>query len=217
MKAKKAVFYILMFLPLAAVIISLALLPDQIPAHYNHNNQADRWGSKYETLILPAFTVLFGLFMLGMSKLAAKHEKTGGSSNEGVCIIVGIVTLALFNAMTGFFLYTAFNEIENLSSVTVDINRLVFGLLGLSMIIVGNIMPKLRKNSLIGVRTSRSMKSEALWKKSQRFGGICFMVGGLAIVAVSVLTKGTVCTAVSLAIIVVIAAVSAVYTYLVKE
>ena len=121
MKINKAIFYILMLLPLLAVIIALQFLPEQIPAHYNIENQVDRWGSKYESLIFPGFIILFGLFMLGMSKLAAKREKDG-SNNERVCIIIGTVTLIMFDAMTGFFLYTAFNQIENLSSAPARLN-----------------------------------------------------------------------------------------------
>ena len=41
----------------------------------------------------------------------------------------------LFNAMTGYFLYADFNSIENLSSIALDINQLLFGLLGVAMII----------------------------------------------------------------------------------
>lgn len=41
--------------------------------------------------------------------------------------------------MTGYFLYADFNSIENLSSIALDINQLLFGLLGVAMIILGNI------------------------------------------------------------------------------
>lgn len=109
--------------------------------------------------------------MLGMAKYSAKHEETG-KNNEKICIMTGIVSLVIFNAMTGYFLYTDFNKIENLSSVTIDINQLISGILGVSMIVIGNIMPKLRMNSLIGLKTDWSMKNETTWKKSQRFGGI---------------------------------------------
>ena len=216
MKINKTIFYILMFLPLLAVIVALQFLPDQIPAHYNIENQVDRWGSKYETLIFPVFVIVFGAFMLGMSKLAAKREMDG-NNNERVYIIIGIVTLIMFDAMTGFFLYTAFNQIENLSSTPFDLYQLTAGILGISMIIMGNIMPKLRMNAFIGIRTSRSMKNEVLWKKSQRFGGICFIVGGAVMVIVSLCTKEVICGIISLADIIIVAIVSAVYTYKVEE
>ena len=115
--------------------------------------------------------------MLGMAKFSSKQEENG-SNNENVCIVAGIVSLTLFNAMTGYFLYADFNSIENLSSIALDINQLLFGLLGVAMIILGNIMPKLRMNSIAGLRTVWSMKNETTWKKSQRFGGISFIVGG---------------------------------------
>lgn len=212
MKKKKIIFYIFMFLPLVVVLIALQFLPDQIPAHYDMNNQVTRWGSKYETLIFPVFTVLFGYFMLGMAKVSSKHEETG-SNNENVCIIAGIVSLALFNAMTGYFLYADFRSIENLSSIALDINQLLFGLLGVSMIILGNIMPKLRMNSVVGLRTVWSMKDETIWKKSQRFGGISFIVGGAIIIIVCFLTKGFSCFWWTMGIITILLVVDTYYTF----
>ena len=75
MKTKKFIFYCLMILPLVVVLVALQFLPDQIPAHYDLNNQVTRWVSKYETLIFPIFIIIFGLFMLGMARLSAKHEE----------------------------------------------------------------------------------------------------------------------------------------------
>ena len=43
MKKKMVVFYSLMFLPLVVVLIALQFLPEQIPAHYDMNNQVTRW------------------------------------------------------------------------------------------------------------------------------------------------------------------------------
>ena len=63
MKIQKTIFYILMFLPLPVTLISLVFLPDQIPAHYGSDNQVTRWGSKYETLLFPVVTIIFGLFI----------------------------------------------------------------------------------------------------------------------------------------------------------
>ena len=212
MKKKMVVFYSLMFLPLVVVLIALQFLPEQIPAHYDMNNQVTRWGSKYETLIFPVITVLFGYFMLAMAKLSSKQEENG-SNNKNVCIVTGIVSLALFNVMTAYFLYADFKSIENLSSIALDINQLLFGLLGAAMIILGNIMPKLRMNSVVGLRTVWSMKNETTWKKSQHFGGISFIVGGIIIVIVSDLTKGFSCVWWTIGIVAVLLIVDTYYTY----
>lgn len=212
MKAKRIIYCLLMFLPLIVTCVALLYLPDQIPAHYDINNQVTRWGSKYEALILPIATIFFGIFLLFMAKIAAKQEKSG-TNNENICLIAGIVSLVIFNAMAYYFLYTDFQKVENLSSVSLDINQLLFGILGISMIILGNVMPKLRMNSVIGLRTSWSTKNETTWKKSQRFGGISFLIGGFLMIILCLLTKGIPCAIGTLLILMVVCIVDVCYTY----
>lgn len=209
---KKIVFYILMFFPLTAVLIALPFLPDRIPAHYGFDGQVTRWGSKYETLIFPAMAILLGFIMLALTKFSSKQEENG-SNNEKVCLAIGIASLALFNAMTAYFLYTDFQAVDDLSSMTLDVNRLIFGILGISMVVLGNIMPKLRMNSAAGLRTVWSMKNDVTWKKSQRFGGLSFIAGGAAIVIMCFFTKGAACFLWAMAILTVLVAVDIGYTY----
>lgn len=213
---RKVIFYILMFLPLAAVLIALPFLPEQIPAHYGFDGQVTRWGSKYETLIFPAMTVLLGLIMLALAKFSSKQEETG-SNNEKVCLAAGIASMALLNAMTAYFLYTDFHAVGNLSAMALDVNQMMFGLIGIAMVILGNIMPKLRINSAAGLRTAWSMKNETTWKKSQRFGGISFIAGGAAVIVMCFFTKGVACFLWTMAILAVLVAVDVGYTYFLSK
>lgn len=192
MKTKKTVYFILMYLPLVVALVALPYLPDQIPAHYGFDNQVNRWGSKYEALAYPIATILIGYFLLAMSRLAAKQEEHG-ENNKNIILVTGILVLILYNTLNGYAIYTDFNKVENLSSVPIDINQLIFGIVGVLMIVTGNIMPKLRMNSIIGLRTHWSMKNEVTWKKCQRIGGISFIVGGIIIIGVCIVLKGTSC------------------------
>ena len=192
MNKKKTVCYILMYLPLVVILIVLPHLPEKIPVHYGFDNQVDRWGSKYVALLFPVVSILMGYFLLGMAKLAAKKEEHG-ENNKNVTIIVGILVLILLNALNVYSLYTSFNKVENLSFVSLDIGQLVFGIIGMLMIVTGNLMPKLRMNSMIGLRTHWSMKNEATWKKSQHIGGISFIIGGIIIIGICIVMKGTPC------------------------
>ena len=192
MNKKKTVCYILMYLPLVVVLLVLPHLPEKIPAHYGFDNQVDRWGSKYEALLFPVVSILMGYFLLGMAKLAAKKEEHG-ENNKNVTIIVGILVLVLFNALNIYSLYTSFNKVENLSSLSLEISQLVLGIIGMLMIVTGNLMPKLRMNSMIGLRTHWSMKNETTWKKCQHIGGISFIIGGIIIIGICIVMKGTPC------------------------
>ncbi len=212
MKVKKIAFYGLMYLPLISALFALQLLPEQIPAHYGLNNQVTRWGSKYEALIVPIVTAILGYFFLGIAKTAAKHEENG-NNNENVCIVAGIATLIIFNVMTGYTLYTGFNKVENLSFNKFDINQLLFGILGIAMIIIGNIMPKLRMNAAAGLKTKWSMKNETTWKKSQRFGGISYIIGGVVIVVICFFVQGIYCFLSTLGVIAILLVIDVFYTY----
>ena len=95
---KKIVYFILMFLPLAVVLITLPYLPEKIPAHYGFDNQVDRWGSKYEELLFPVVCIFMGCFLLGMAKLAARQEEHG-ENNKNVIIVTGIFFTQAFTRL----------------------------------------------------------------------------------------------------------------------
>jgi uncharacterized membrane protein len=216
MKTKKTVYFILMYLPLVVTLVALQYLPDKIPAHYGFDNQVTRWGSKYEALLYPIATVLMGYFLLVMSRVAAKQEEHG-ENNKKIIIVTGILVLILFNVVNGYSLYTDFNKVENLSSLPLDINQLIFGIVGVLMIVTGNIMPKLRMNSIMGLRTHWSMKNEVTWKKCQRMGGISFIVGGIIIIGVCIVLKGISCLVSVLGIGVMLIVIDCFFTYRIAE
>ena len=212
MKTRKRVLYVLMFLPLVATLIALPFLPEQIPAHYGFDGQVTRYGSKYESLIIPAITLAFGAAMLFEAKIAAKKEKDG-ENNEKVSITTAIAAVVLFNVLTGFFLYTAFAQTEDIYNISLDVYQIVFMVFGAGMIVIGNVMPKLRMNGLIGLRTGWSMKNETTWKKSQRFGGIVAIVTGVVTIIICCFTKGLLCAGLAIGIQIVALPVEIYYTY----
>lgn len=192
MKNKKWLYFLLMFLPLLVTIVMLPSLPKQIPAHYGADSQVTRWGSRYEALILPAFTILFGFFMLALAKYAARQEK-GGKNNEKAVTITGLCCLLLFDLMCFYFLYTDFHQVENLSEVPLDLNSLIFCCLGILLIVCGAVMPSVKNNSVIGLRTKWSRINETTWAKSQKFGGISFIISGILIILISFAAKSLLC------------------------
>ncbi len=212
MKAKKILYFTLMYLPVGINLIALFFLPAQIPTHYGYHNQADRWGSKYEILLIALITVFLGYFTLAMAKSARKREKYG-KNNENITLLAGLFVLILFNAINVFMLYAAWNKTEDLSSLPLDLNKIIFGILGVFMVVFGNIMPKLRKNSLIGLRTPWSMKSDAAWKKCQRVGGISLIAGGIVTIGICIAVKGTACLMANLAVWGILTAVDVFLTY----
>ena len=46
---------------------------------------------------------------------------------------------------------------------------------------------KIKMNSMIGLRTTWSMKNEITWKKSQKFGGVSFIIVGILMIIMNIL------------------------------
>ncbi len=175
----------LTLLSFVTVGVFLSIAPDQIPVHYNAAGEIDRWGSKYEHLLFPFFTTLMGAFMGFMARFEGKK---GRDMNAKVVAILGIWVLILFNAMWLFFNWKALQG-TNLSDGTFGGKLLLILTMG-SLIPVGNIMPRVSRNSAMGLRTKWSMADDVCWQKSQRFGGYLIVGTGIAGVAlVSILPE----------------------------
>ena len=217
MKNKKTLYFILMFLPLLVTLIALPFLPESIPAHYNLAGEIDRWGSKYESLIFPAFIIGIGFFMLWMAKVSAKQEENG-KNNEKIVFYTGMGLSVFFTVEHCYFLYKDFAAAKSMSfSGTGDVNQLICILLGISLVIMGNFMPKLRNNSIIGLRTSWSTKNDITWKKSQIFGGASFMIIGVLTVIAGIFFEGYTTMFIALGLLVTDTVVCVIYTYKVAQ
>lgn len=164
--------------------IFLTVAPDRIPAHYNIQGQVDRWGSKYEYLILPVLSLIFGCVMA----LVGRYEgKKGREMNEKLVGMLTVCVLVLFNVLWLFFMWKAVDLETPGSGIGELPAKLLLMLLSASFIALGNVMPKAVRNGFFGLRTKWSMASDWCWQQSQRAGGYVLVTGGVTGVILSAL------------------------------
>lgn len=211
-KIKKIVYGILAVVPLIGTLFSLFFLPDSVPMHFDINHQVDRWGSKYEMLILPIIVLILGAVFIFVGKSLAKNEEHG-NNNYNIFSTVSIAILAIFNVINIGLIYIALKGIENLSTGDIDFLRILVFMFGLLFIIIGNIVPKAKMNSILGLRTKWSMSSEEAWRKSQHFGGYSSIVVGILTIIESLIFSDMTTIFVMLGLIFVMAIADTVYSY----
>lgn len=184
---KKAYYWIVAMVLLTFVVtgIFLTAAPEQIPVHYDIRGNIDRWGSKYEFLVFPVISLVFGCTMAWIARVTGKK---GEEFNEKVVTGMAAVVLVFFNAMFAFFMWKALTP-DTLSNGSEEIGvKILLVLFGASFIPLGNILPKTTRNGMIGLRTKWSMADDVCWQKSQRLGGMLMVTTGiLAVVLVSLL------------------------------
>ena len=177
-------YSILIFIQFFVNAFAMRFLPDTIPAHYGINCEVDRYGSKFELFILPVCSLIFGAFMFFSAKDSSKHE-TSTKNNEKIVLIAGECCLGLFAVLSFYLLYLSFNNVTNVYSPHIEIGNILCLLMGLVMIVLGNVMPKSKRNSIVGFRCSWTLKSDEIWKKSQHFAGVTSVITGIILIIIS--------------------------------
>lgn len=155
----------------------LTLAPDQIPVHYNAGGAVDRWGSKYEFLIFSVIDLTAGALLT----LVGRHEgKQGRETNEKIVAGLTIWMLMVFNALWIFFMVKAIDADTAVQGLGAFSAKGIGILLMVLFIVLGNRMPKVSRNSVLGLRTKWSMAGDVCWQKSQRLGGYGMVLCGAA-------------------------------------
>ena len=94
-------------------------------------------------------------------------------------LISGIASLAVFNLLNFFILYASWAQLEDLGDVPEIGLRILLAVVAIVLLILGGVMPQVKPNPWFGIRTQWTLKSESVWRKSQRFGGSLFMAASL--------------------------------------
>ncbi|WEV74770.1 DUF1648 domain-containing protein [Bifidobacterium sp. ESL0798] len=125
-KKQNIAMVLLGLLPLIIVLLALPYLPDIVPAHYSASGELDRWGSKYEELILPLFMLLicagwlFGEIPLERSA----HKKSNSDMNPQTTIRVwaigGCCMFAVSTIMTIWEIADGFSRGGTASSIPLN-------------------------------------------------------------------------------------------------
>ncbi len=218
---KNKILWLFAALSLVATAVAMKFLPEEVPMHYNFAGEIDRYGSKYEMLIFPGFVLLFAIVW---SLLLAHYDKkiAGGGEekeiqearvNRKVLFVSGVVMMGVFLVLQVLSIYNAMKHTADTTKLSVDVISVEFAVIGLALVIMGNIMPKAKRNGLFGLRTSWSMANDRTWLASNRVGGMLLCIAGVVIVLLAFLLKEMAVIFASLGVIVVAAVIATVYSY----
>ncbi len=194
---KKAI-WIIAVLGLVLMAAALSFLPETVPVHFDAAWNPDRWGSRWELLLLPAVLLLLaGVFTAVMNVWGKESEeaeedkaRAGALTNRKAIGIAGISTLSILLLVFAWLILRIFRAANGGETAGDALDRLPFMLMGILFIVVGNIMPKTRRNGFIGFRMSWSMYNDETWRKTHRFGGYALVVAGILTVVAAAALPG---------------------------
>ena len=157
---------------LAAIVWPFA--PDRIPVHWALSGEPDRYGGKVEgLLLLPLITLGVYFLMRFLPKVDPRYANYALFRGAyGVLRLSMVVFLALIHGLILLWI----------RGVELDVAVVVPVLVGVLLVVVGNLLGKIRPNWFVGVKTPWTLSSKRSWVKTHRMAGWTFVLLGLAFV-----------------------------------
>ena len=156
-------------LPILLGVLLWDQLPDKLPTHFGIDGAADGWGGKgFAVFGIPAMWLIFHLITWGVTRL----DKQNRGHNEKVLNLVGLIFPSM-SVVFAVFMYTRAMEID------LNLGCVLFPMLGLMFIAMGNWMPKIKQNSTLGIKLKWTLYNEENWNKTHRFAGFVWVIGGV--------------------------------------
>lgn len=177
-------------------------LPARIPVHFDWKGQPDAWMDKpvgaFLLLIVAALT--WALVRYGAPLLPRSAR---GRLERSPISAAGLALVALFSGLQIVVLWASLHEGRAIGAP-------LGVMLALFWITLAQILPRVRRNPILGVRTAWTLTSDENWARTHRVAGLAMSVGGLVALIASLLDAFPV----ALAAIIGSALVPVVYSYL---
>lgn len=148
--------------------------PETVPIHWNIYGQPDDWSGKYfAAFFFPGLILVIYLMMILLPIFDPMKQRYQEFSKS-----YQIIRFSLILFLSALYFLTSLNAL----GYAIPIGKVVPLGIGLLFIILGNFLPKVKKNWFVGIRTPWTLSNEDIWNKTHRLGGKIFMFCGLLMI-----------------------------------
>jgi uncharacterized membrane protein len=191
---------------LAFSLWALPTLPTRVVTHWGVDGQPNGWSSPlFAAFLLPGVMVLMSVIFAALPNIdpLKKNYQFHGSVYfllaNVIVLFMGLIHLLVLGSALGW---------------PVNMRLVLPVLVGALFVFVGRLLPRIRPNWFMGIRTPWTLSSERVWRKTHQVGATCFTIAGLVLMALGFLTPGATATKVMIAAILIGVLWPVVYSYL---
>jgi uncharacterized membrane protein len=207
MKKQTIIALGLVLLPFAYALYLYPTLPNKIPMHFNINGEVDGWGSKESIYLLPAIMGLTSIFVYFlMANIKKIDPKRYEGADEKIYAQFGLYTVGFLCCLSMVILYGT-------AHAGIEINKLIFPLLGFAFAGMGLYMPKFKQNYMAGFKLPWTLENEANWNATHALAGKIWTVGGALQMISALLLSGPAIFIVFISITAVMVIIPSIYSY----
>jgi uncharacterized membrane protein len=201
-KFAKYLYWLVAVFPFILSAAFYSRLPDQMAVHWDAVGNPNGYASRpFAAFGVPAL-LLIATLIVNFSISADPHKQNIDRSPQ-LKLITRWFIVILANIAQGAMIFKAMNYNFNISV-------LILTLVGLIIAVIGNYLPKCKYNYTMGIKLPWTLASEENWRKTHRFAGFVWIIGGILMIVSAFLPS----TWLILVITLLMVAVPAVYSYL---
>ena len=199
---KLVVSSIVILLPAFVGALLWNSLPAEMATHWGFSGSANGWsGRGFAVFAMPLFLLAGHWICIAVTALDPKSKNQTRKAMGLIFWIFPFVSL-----LAGAMIYA------NAFGMDAGRDAILPVALGLMFLVIGNLLPKCKRNYTMGIKVKWALESDANWNATHRFGGKVWMIGGLLIMLCGCLPK-TVIHYVSFAAIIILAVIPVIYSY----
>lgn len=202
-KGKAIISSAIVLLPMLIGLLLWNALPPDLTTHWGADGAADGTGSKaFAVFGLPA--LLLAAHWLCLLVVLRDQEKRG-QTRAAVSLCFWL--LPMISLLCCGVVFAAALERE------IDMAAMVRALLAVMFIVIGNFMPKVKRNGTLGVKVKWALENEENWNRTHRFAGWLWVLGGFALLLSQLLSEKAGVN-VMIGLVIVLALLPILYSYL---
>jgi len=165
----------LALLTLAYSALVFGSMPDRVPMHWNISGEVDGWASReWGTFGLPGAMILCVGLLYALPWLSPRnfHVDPFRTTFNYVMLLI-VVSVGLVHLLA----------LQAARNPAMDSGRFIVVGVCLLVMLLGNVMGKVKRNFWVGIRTPWALANDTVWAATHRLGGR-LMVGAGLVVAV---------------------------------
>lgn len=168
-------------------VLAYPHLPAEVATHFDLEGNPNGWSSRFfAAAFVPVLSVVLALLFVVLPRIDPKRANyskfgpTWWTIVNAILILLALLHVAMLGKALGW---------------AINLTRVAALGLGVILVVLGNLMTRIRPNWFMGIRTPWTLSSDTVWRKTHRFGGIAFVIAGVCVFGTALMNSGWALTA----------------------
>lgn len=190
-------------IPIILGVLFYKQMPETMAVHFDSDGVANSFLPKYLALFgLPLFIMVIEIVSYYVTTRDPRKEYQGDKILNLTLIFLPLLAIGESIYMILYSLGTEYNII-----------KIVYIVLGVFLVLIGNYLPKTRRNYTIGIKLPWTLNNDDNWDKTHKLAGYLWVLGGVLILISNFILQNNIY--VIFGVIFVIVVIPVIYSYVI--